>query len=84
MPRKKRRFLLFLIIFIILVIMASAFAFLYVKTDMFKSNEMLFNKYSQQLIDNTKEMIKQENMEELNQTLKNNKLNKTTKNECAV
>lgn len=79
MPRKKRRFLLFLIIFIILVIMASAFAFLYVKTDMFKSNEMLFNKYSQQLIDNTKEMIKQENMEELNQTLKNNKLNKTTK-----
>ncbi len=79
MPRKKRRFLLFLIIFIILVIMASAFAFLYVKTDMFKSNEMLFNKYSQQLIDNTKEMIKQENMEELNQTLENNKLNKTTK-----
>lgn len=79
MPRKKRRFLLFLIIFIILVIMASAFAFLYVKTDMFKSNEMLFNKYSQQLIDNTKEMIKQENMEELNQNLKNNKLNKTTK-----
>lgn len=79
MPRKKRRFLLFLIIFIILVIMASAFAFLYVKTDMFKSNEMLFNKYSQQLIDNTKEMIKQENMEELNQTLENNKLDKTTK-----
>lgn len=79
MPRKKRRFLLFLIIFIILVIMASAFAFLYVKTDMFKSNEMLFNKYSQQLIDNTKEMIKQENMEELNQTLENNKLDKITK-----
>ena len=79
MPRKKRRFLLFLIIFIILVIMASAFAFLYVNTDMFKSNEMLFNKYSQQLIDNTKEMIKQENMEELNQTLENNKLDKTTK-----
>ena len=45
MTRKKRRMVLLLVILLILVILSAIFVILYLNTDMFKSNEVLFIKY---------------------------------------
>ena len=78
MPRRKRRVLILSIILVILLILLIVFLILYNTTDMFKSNDVLFNKYAKQLFDNTKNIFNQSNMSEMNEILSNNKLEADT------
>ena len=78
MPRRKRRVLILSIILVILLILLIVFLILYNTTDMFKSNDVLFNKYAKQLFDNTKHIFNQSNMSEMNEILSNNKLEADT------
>ena len=54
MTRKKRITILVVIIVLILIILAATFVFLYLNTDMFKSNKTLFAKYLGKNTDNIK------------------------------
>ncbi len=74
MPRKKRRVILVSVIVVILIIISAILIALYVTTDMFKSNDVLFNKYASQLIDNMKIMFNEDNMNEMEDILSRNKL----------
>lgn len=74
MPRKKRRVILVSVIVLILMIISAILIVLYLKTDMFKPNDVLFNKYATQLIDNMKIMLNEDNMNETEDILSKNKL----------
>lgn len=74
MPRKKRRVILVSVIVVILIIISAILIALYATTDMFKSNDVLFNKYASQLIDNMKIMFNEDNMSEMEDILSRNKL----------
>ena len=78
MPRKKRRVILISVIVVILIIISAILIVLYATTDMFKSNDVLFNKYASQLIDNMKIMFNEDNMSEMDDILSRNKLSSTT------
>ena len=78
MPRRKRRVLILSIVLLILLILLIVFLILYNTTDMFKSNDVLFDKYAKQLFDNTKNIFNQSNMSEMNEILSNNKLEADT------
>ena len=74
MPRKKRRAILISVILLILIMIVTIFLTLYMTTDMFKSNEVLFEKYATQFIENLDEIFNEDNMREMEGILNNNKL----------
>ena len=78
MPRKKRRAILISIILIILIIIATICIVLYATTDMFKSNDVLFGKYTRQLLDNLDDILNEDHMAEMEKILNNNKLTSNT------
>lgn len=78
MPRKKRRTIKAIIVMIILAIILGICLLLYTLTDMFKSNDILFNKYVSQLVENIVPMLNEENMITLKETLAENKLSLDT------
>ncbi len=78
MPRKKRRTIKAIIVMIILAIILGICLLLYTLTDMFKSNDILFNKYVGQLVENIVPMLNEENMITLKETLAENKLSLDT------
>ena len=78
MPRKKRRTILISVILIIFVMIFTIFFVLYNTTDMFKSNDVLFRKYADQLLDNIYTMFNEEYMSEMEEILNNNKLSSNT------
>ena len=78
MPRKKRRAILISIILVILIIIATICIVLYATTDMFKSNDVLFGKYTRQLLDNLDDILNEDHMAEMEKILNNNKLTSNT------
>ncbi len=74
MPRKKRRAIIISIILVILLIIAITCIVLYATTDMFKSNDILFEKYARQFIENSDNIFNQDYMNEMEEILNNNKL----------
>ena len=78
MPRKKRRAILISIILIIIIIIATICTVLYATTDMFKSNDVLFEKYARQLLDNLDDIFNKNHMAEMEEILNNNKLTSET------
>lgn len=76
MPRKKRiavKISVTLIVVIILVVVV-----LYIKTDMFKSNQTLFSKYARQLFDNMNVILNEAYIEQMEEIINNNKLTSET------
>ena len=71
-PRKKRIAIMIVLISVIIVLLLGVFALLYLKTDMFKSNQNLFLKYFTQSFENLK-MLENEDILGINQTLSANK-----------
>ena len=78
MPRKKRRRLLILSIIVVLIILAIAYIVVYQKTDMLKTNDVLFNKYATQIFQNMEPTFNQDNMLEMLDVLEKNKLSTET------
>ena len=78
MPRKKRRAILISVILVILLITATICTVLYATTDMFKSNDVLFEKYARQLLENVDDILNEEHMAEMEGVLNNNKLTSET------
>lgn len=78
MPRKKRRLLLILSIIVVLIILAIAYIVVYQKTDMLKTNDVLFNKYATQIFQNMEPTFNQDNMLEMLDVLEKNKLSTET------
>ena len=78
MPRKKRRMILVCVIIAILLIILVTCLTLYATTDMFKSNDVLFNKYASQLLDNIDPIFNEDHMAEMEEILANNKLSSNT------
>ena len=78
MPRKKRRAILISVILVILIIIATVCVVLYATTDMFKSNDVLFEKYARQLLDNLDDVLNEDHMAEMEEILNNNKLTSNT------
>ncbi len=74
MPRKKRRAILISLIMIILIIIIIVGITLYTTTDIFKSNDILFEKYATQLLNNVDNMFNKDHMSEMEEILNNNKL----------
>lgn len=72
MPRKKRIAIIVISFIIVLLIVGSIFTYLYLNTDMFKSNQTLFGKYFIQNFD-VLSTITQSAAPEINQTLDENK-----------
>lgn len=72
MPRKKRIAIIVISIIIVLLIVGGVFTYLYLNTDMFKSNQTLFGKYFVQNFD-VLSTITQSAAPEINQTLDENK-----------
>ena len=78
MPRKKRRAILISVILVILIIIATVCVVLYATTDMFKSNDVLFEKYARQLLENLDDVLNEDHMAEMEEILNNNKLTSNT------
>ena len=78
MPRKKRRAILISVILIVLIIVAIICIVLYATTDMFKSNDVLFEKYARQLFNNLDNVLNEDHMSEMEEVLNNNKLTSNT------
>ncbi len=74
MPRKKRRAIFVSVILSIILLIAIICIVLYVTTDMFKSNSVLFQKYALQLFDGIDVFINEENMSEIEEIINNSKL----------
>ena len=74
MPRKKRKMIIISVIVVILIIIVATFLTLYLTTDMFKSNKVLFEKYATQFFDNMNTVLNEEHMSEMEEILNNNKL----------
>lgn len=78
MPRKKRRAVKISVIMAILIVIATICIILYNTTDMFKPNNVLFEKYTRQLFNNIDEILDEEHMSEIEEVLNNNKLTSDT------
>lgn len=78
MPRKKRRVVKISVIMAILIVIATICIILYNTTDMFKPNNVLFEKYTRQLFNNIDEILDEEHMSEIEEVLNNNKLTSDT------
>ena len=73
MPRKKRLAIIISIIVLIILLIAGILAFLYLKTDAFKSNETLFTKYLAQNFNIVETLIDSDTSKEIKATLDNTK-----------
>ena len=78
MPRKKRRAILISVILVILLMIAIVCVVLYATTDMFKSNDVLFEKYGRQLLENLDDILNEDYISEMEEILNNNKLTSNT------
>lgn len=78
MPRKKRRAIIISIILAIFIIVATICIVLYATTDMFKSNDVLFGKYTRQLLDNLDDILNEDYMADMEETLNSNKFTTNT------
>ena len=78
MPRKKRRAIIMSVVFVVVVLIFVICLTLYMTTDMFKSNEVLFKKYATQFIENLDGIFNEDHMSEMEEILKNNKLTSDT------
>ncbi len=74
MPRKKRRMIVVSIILAILIMIGAIFLVIYNTTDTFKANNVLFEKYAKQLLENLDDVFNEDHMVEMEEILKNNKL----------
>ena len=71
MPRKKRRAIIISIILAIFIIVATICIVLYATTDMFKSNDVLFGKYTRQLLDNLDDILNEDYMADMEEIVIN-------------
>ena len=78
MPRKKKKAIIIVSIIILCIIISISFILLYLNTDMFKSNAMLFNKYMGQNAENIEEVYKAITADEYEEKLKENKYTNET------
>ena len=79
MPRKKRKLITIISIVIAILVILIIFAVLYITTDMFKSNSLLFTKYIGQNIENVKNLCEETTKNEYNDLLKTSKYTNETK-----
>ncbi len=83
MPRKKRNTIIIIaILIILLLILGAACAYLYITTDMFKSNITLFTKYVGQNVENLETVYRKIEKNEYNDLLEQNKY--TTKTNLKI
>lgn len=73
MPKKKKKTIIIVSIIMLILILAITFILLYLKTDMFKSNQTLFVKYLGKNTENIDEMYRLFNNSEFEEKLKTNK-----------
>lgn len=78
MTRKKRITLIIVIVILVLLIIGGIFAFLYLNTDMFKSNQTLFVKYLGKNSENIQDLQNIINKTEYDELLKTNFYNVTS------
>ena len=71
-PRKRKRLLIIAIIAFIIITITATLAFLYLNTDLFKSNQTLFCKYFAQNFDGIKNVVENQ-PEEISKQLEDNK-----------
>ena len=74
MPRKKRIAVKISVALILIIVLIAVLVVLYIKTDMFKSNQTLFSKYTMQLFDNMNVIFDEAYMEQVKEIIDNNKL----------
>lgn len=74
MPKKKRMLVTSIVIVAVVVLIAiAACIWLYITTDLFKSNRELFVKYATGTFSNVNQLFNDDNMNEMQQVFKNNK-----------
>lgn len=78
MPRKKRIAVKISVALILIIVLIAVLVVLYIKTDMFKSNQTLFSKYTMQLFDNMNVIFDEAYMEQVKEIIDNNKLTSET------
>lgn len=78
MPRKKRIAVKISVALILIIVLIAVLIVLYIKTDMFKSNQTLFSKYTMQLFDNMNVIFDEAYMEQVKEIIDNNKLTSET------
>ena len=78
MTRKKRITLIIVIVVLVLLIIGGIFTFLYLNTDMFKSNQTLFVKYLGKNSENIQDLQNIVNKTEYDELLKTNPYNVTS------
>ena len=76
--RKKRRLIIIVSIIVAVFLIAGIFVFLYLETDMFRSNKTLFVKYLSKEIDNLDEVFMIMDNTDFNEKLANNKYTSQT------
>lgn len=74
-PRKKKRVMIIVSVAILIIAIIAIFVAIYLTTDAFKSNDVLFAKYLTQYSYILEEVKNQNTMEEIDQLLENNKYN---------
>ena len=84
MTRKKKKTVIILIIVILILILGVSGVLLYLNTDMFKSNAILFGKYIGQNAQNMKEMYNIFEPDEYANKLMENKYINETENELSA
>ena len=84
MPRKKRRTLIVVSVVLVILIIATALVLLYLKTDMFKSNKMLFSKYMSQNAENVVEAYAKFTQDDYDEQLKESKYTSKTRNKSKL
>lgn len=78
MPRKKRRTIIIVSIVLVIAIIATALVWLYLNTDMLKSNQTLFMKYIRKNVENLDKNISDIGNKEINSLLEQNKYTSNT------
>ena len=78
MPRKKRRTIIIASIVLVIAIIATALVWLYLNTDMLKSNQTLFMKYIGKNVENLDKNISDIGNKEINSLLEQNKYTSNT------
>ena len=78
MPRKKRRTIIIASIVLVIAIIATALVWLYLNTDMLKSNQILFMKYIGKNVENLDKNISDIGNKEINSLLEQNKYTSNT------
>lgn len=84
MPRKKRRLLTIVSIVLLISIIITSLVLLYLKTDMFKSNKILFSKYMSQNAENVVEAYVKFTQNDYDERIKENKYTSQTRNKSKL